>query len=218
MWRHTCHFQFILVIYNPFQFRIQVKCFGPLWQRSLQIIASLSLQKRFNCSLWRSKMVLALLRKSPEVRLVSFYQFSNHIHLRLSGNVVPCNSTRTRGVSNALIDKRKRWARGSCGILLDAKGIGLAFFCETGGRNSHNSSRFFRCHWKFRSLHYGCEFINMKISFHWQNECRAKRFIRKALHQTDLSFSAVSSYSNVIKKVTDLKRKIFFKRWKPCWR
>ena len=128
MWRHTCHFQFILVIYNPFQFRIQVKCFGPLWQRSLQIIASLSLQKRFNCSLWRSKMVLALLRKSPEVRLVSFYQFSNHTHLRLSGNVVPCNSTRIRGLSNALIDKRKRWAQGSCGILLDAKGIGLAFF------------------------------------------------------------------------------------------
>ena len=30
--------------------------------------------------------------------------------------------------------------------LLDAKGIGLAFFCETGGRNSHNSSRFFRRH------------------------------------------------------------------------
>lgn len=111
--RHTCHFQFILVIYNPFQFRIQVKCFGPLWQRSLQVIASLSLQKRFNCSLWRSKMVLALLRKSPEVRLVSFYQFSNHTNSRLSGNVVPCNSTRTRGLSNALIDKRKRWARGS---------------------------------------------------------------------------------------------------------
>lgn len=73
-------------------------------------------------------MVLALLRKSPEVRLVSFYQFSNHTHLRLSGNVVPCNSTRIRGLSNALIDKRKRWAQGSCGILLDAKGIGLAFF------------------------------------------------------------------------------------------
>ena len=98
------------------------------------------------------------------------------------------------------------------------KELVLHFFCETGGRNSHHSSSFFRCHWKFRSLHYGCEFINMKISFHWQNECCAKRFISKALHQTDLSFSAVSSYSNVIKKVTDLKRKIFFKRWKPCWR